>query len=183
MRPLPFKISICGKLELDVFRKKGVTHLLSLEDPHFPKETPRWFRGQHLQLLFHDVENHVDAALMEAQLPRAEDVSRVLEFGRECQEAARNRAVHLLVHCYAGISRSTAAAFAVLTQAWGPGSEKEALECVAHIRPEALPNVLIVQHADTFLRRDGAMVKALQPLREAFMRRVREWASKEEDNE
>lgn len=67
----------------------------------------------------------------------------------------------LLIHCHAGVSRSTAAAY-VLACAVRPLGEEAAL--AAHLRaicPEATPNALMVALADAALGRDGAMTAAI----------------------
>jgi len=67
----------------------------------------------------------------------------------------------LLIHCHAGVSRSTAAAY-VLACAVRPAGEEAAL--AAHLRracPEATPNALMVALADEALGRGGAMREAI----------------------
>jgi predicted protein tyrosine phosphatase len=67
----------------------------------------------------------------------------------------------LLIHCHAGVSRSTAAAY-VLACAVRPAGEEAAL--AAHLRavcPEATPNALMVALADEALGRGGAMRTAI----------------------
>jgi len=67
----------------------------------------------------------------------------------------------LLIHCHAGVSRSTAAAY-VLACAVRPAGEEAAL--AAHLRtacPEATPNALMVALADDALGRGGAMRAAI----------------------
>jgi predicted protein tyrosine phosphatase len=70
----------------------------------------------------------------------------------------------LLIHCFAGVSRSTAAAY-VLACAHRPAGEEAAL--AAFLRqacPEATPNALMVSLADDSLRRGGAMRRAIADL-------------------
>jgi predicted protein tyrosine phosphatase len=177
MNGMPYKISICGKQGVGNFFNQGVTHILSLEDPSVPKETPIWFSGTHQQLQFHDVESTRDAAAMMAIAPTLEHVSAILQFGKTCQRASETRPVHLLVHCYAGACRSTAAAYALICQAAGPGSASEALAHVLHLRPQAFPNYLVVKHADQLLQRGGEMLQALAPLRSQFKKIIDEWAA------
>jgi predicted protein tyrosine phosphatase len=66
----------------------------------------------------------------------------------------------MLVHCYAGISRSMAAAYTLLCDRAGAGHEfaiaRELRERAAH----AYPNPLIVRLADAALGRDGRMIEA-----------------------
>lgn len=71
---------------------------------------------------------------------------------------------YLLIHCAAGISRSTAAAFAILCKAMGPGREREALLEIRRIRNIAYPNRLMVAYADILLERDGAMLAAVEAI-------------------
>jgi predicted protein tyrosine phosphatase len=179
----PYILSICGKHEVDRFSLSNVTHLLSLEDPGTPKATPAWFSGRHVQLHLHDLDTRDEAAILRGTLPAKEHVREILRFGTTClTEAAGDAArVHLLVHCYAGISRSTAAAFALTAQAIGVEHAHDALEFVLKTRPEAFPNPLIVRHADQLLNAQGRLVAALQPLREQFSRALEEWTSREEN--
>ena len=66
----------------------------------------------------------------------------------------------LLIHCFAGVSRSTAAAY-VLACAKRPVGEEQALAAqLRSLCPEATPNALMVALADGILKRDGAMIRA-----------------------
>ena len=74
--------------------------------------------------------------------PIREDVERFLVFGREVSDTPE---AHLLVHCRAGLSRSTATAALILMQANPEWPASTALEVVAAIRPRAWPNLLILK--------------------------------------
>jgi predicted protein tyrosine phosphatase len=68
----------------------------------------------------------------------------------------------LLIHCYAGISRSTAAAF-IATAALYP--ERDEGELAAELRalsPSATPNPYLVRLADGLLGRNGWMTEAIK---------------------
>ena len=78
-------------------------------------------------------------------------------FGREVSETAE---AHLLVHCRAGVSRSTAAAALILMQANPEWPASAALDAVATIRPCALPNLLILEFGDAILGRNGEIAAA-----------------------
>lgn len=67
----------------------------------------------------------------------------------------------LLVHCWFGISRSPAAAFAILCQANPERSEREIALMLRRRMPSATPNRLMVAIADDILGRDGRMVAAI----------------------
>src|SRR3984893_2176490 len=101
----PFRLTICGIPELDEHCAAGVTHVLSILDPDTPDPPAFAAFAPHrrLALRFHDIIELIPDGLP----PSRDDVARLLAFGRELGEPAGN---HLLVHCHAGVSRSTAAA-------------------------------------------------------------------------
>lgn len=68
---------------------------------------------------------------------------------------------HLVIHCNAGISRSTAAAMAILSDLLEPGREGEALAAVLEIQRLAVPNLLVTKHADIVLERNGALMNVV----------------------
>ena len=175
MSRLPYRLSVCPKRLIDDYRKTSLTHLLSLEDPGTPKATPPWFNGSHQQFHFHDVESVREAEALNAVAPSEAHVASVLAFGDECLRVSRTARVHLLVHCFAGASRSTAACYALAARVLGRGHAAEALQIVLTLRPEAFPNSLIVRHADKLLGFDGELVSALKPLRKEFNQAVDDW--------
>lgn len=178
MQPLPYRLFICGKGEVNGFASFGVTHLLSLEDPGTPKGTPMWFRGIHEQLHFHDVESTSEAATTQSIPPCLAKVRAILDFGQRCLDSsAASPPVTVLVHCHAGVSRSPAAAFALARQALGEGKEREALGYVLTVRPYGVPNSLVVRHADALLGARGALLRALAPLKDSIRRELEEAAA------
>ena len=89
--------------------------------------------------------------------PTREDVEAILAL-------AKLPLSTLLLHCHAGISRSTAAAYALACQKAGPGQEEGLAKFLRGASPEATPNRLMVALADELLERDGAMVQAIAAL-------------------
>lgn len=67
----------------------------------------------------------------------------------------------LLIHCFAGVSRSTAAAYILACARRRPGEERVLAAQLRALSPEATPNPLMVFLADAILERDGAMVRAI----------------------
>ena len=126
--------------------------VLTIEDPG--QRNPLRFHvsphPEHLVLKFEDV----DFAEPTLALPREEHVAAALDFGR------RHRDGRVLVHCKAGIARSTALALAIIADRLGEGREKEAVSELLVVRPEAVPNLLILAMADELLARNGALVDA-----------------------
>ena len=69
----------------------------------------------------------------------------------------------LLIHCWAGISRSCAAAY-ILACDRNPGHEQEIAVDLRRRAPFATPNRLMVQLADDMLVRGGRMVDAIDAI-------------------
>ena len=67
----------------------------------------------------------------------------------------------MLVHCWAGISRSMAAAYTLLCDRAGPGFEFEIAREMRARAAHAYPNALMVKLADGALGREGRMVEAV----------------------
>lgn len=170
------RISVCGKSEIDKFATSNVSHIISIDNPGSPTNTPEWFRGIHWHVVFQDVESANEAKEFNAVAPTIQDVKQIIEFGEICLKTSKTQKVHLLVHCMAGASRSTAAAFAILCLINGKGSEPSCLKHLLAIRPDAFPNKLVVKYADQLLSRNGKMLEALRPLREEFTQAVDSWA-------
>jgi predicted protein tyrosine phosphatase len=134
----------------------GVSHVVTLLAPSTPHDAPAGIApGRHLKLFFHDIiqdmEGHVP--------PRARDAETLIRFLEEW-----DRANPMLIHCWAGISRSTAAAY-VATCLFRPSTDEEELAWdLRRASPSATPNRLIVTLADQALGRDGRMVKAVEKI-------------------
>jgi hypothetical protein len=75
----------------------------------------------------------------------------------------------LLIHCWAGISRSMASAYTILCDRMGPGREIEIARAMRRRAPHAAPNSLLVAHADVALGRGGRMLAALNSMGPARM--------------
>ena len=72
-----------------------------------------------------------------------------------------DRAAPLLIHCFAGVSRSTAAAF-ISACYLAPGrDENEIAQALRAASPTATPNARLVSVADAILGRSGRMTEAV----------------------
>lgn len=128
--------------------------VLSLGDPGERLPVGLDACARYLRREFHDVDREIP------WLPRyvpanEQDIAAILEFFAGMPDG------RVLVHCSAGISRSTAAAYIGLCQALGPGGERDALAAVIAARPQALPNRRIVRIADDLLGRGGEMTQVI----------------------
>jgi predicted protein tyrosine phosphatase len=116
--------------------------------------------ANHLKVSMDDIIEHMDGFVA----PTEVHVEQVLRFVR-----AWDRSAPLVVHCYAGISRSTASAFAA---ACALNPHRDEISIARQIRaasPIAQPNRLIVSLADKALGREGRMLRALEEMGPANM--------------
>jgi predicted protein tyrosine phosphatase len=156
VKPPPFSaLTICGLEELDYHSAQGVTHVLSILDPEWPEPDAFWAFDPHLRttLHFHDaIEPGPDIVL-----PQKTDIEAILAFGRDAGDYLR----HLLIHCHAGISRSTAAMAMILAQAFPREQEEAIVHRLMRIRPQAWPNSRMIELADELLGREGRLSAAI----------------------
>lgn len=75
-----------------------------------------------------------------------------------------DRKTPLVVHCFAGISRSSAAAFIAACVANPDMDEAELARRIRKASPTASPNPRLVALADKKLGRNGRMVKAIETI-------------------
>jgi predicted protein tyrosine phosphatase len=140
----------------DAIESHRPSHIVTLLSPEHMIETPPGFASDHhLKLGVNDV-SHPEAG---ENPPGRDHVDRLLAFSRSWDASQP-----LLIHCWAGISRSMASAYAVLCDRFGPGREVEIALAIRKRAGHANPNLLLVAHADAALGRDGRMVEALQAM-------------------
>jgi predicted protein tyrosine phosphatase len=106
----------------------------------------------HLTRLFHDIVEERPPYLP----PSIEDVRAIIAFARRW-----DRTAPLLVHCYAGISRSTAAAFIMACALYPDQNEQGLAQRLRAASPSATPNIRMITFADDILTREGRMVRAI----------------------
>ena len=154
----PFKITICGIEELAGHCNTNVSHTLSILDPEWPVPEAFGAYGEHtkLELRFHDVIDEYNADMI---APRQEHVAELLSFGRGLLNEPQADA-HLLIHCHAGVSRSTASMTLILAQALPDVTASRIFEEILRIRPQAWPNLRILELGDVQLNRRGDLVAA-----------------------
>lgn len=132
-----------------------VTCIISIGEPH--NDLPRGFENvaRRLRRTFAD---HVDGEYG----PTEDDVRSIIELA----ESLRSSAGKVLIHCEAGVSRSSAAALIMYAYWFGAGREREALERVLAQRPMARPNRLMVSLADQLLGRSGCLIEIVKSYEE-----------------
>ncbi len=175
----PFAITVCGIEELCDAAAPGsgraVSHVLSILDPGHPVPEAFGLYGEHvrLELRFHDIIEDRDGE----QRPGPEHVEAILAFGRTLHDEPQG-AASLLVHCHAGISRSTAALVLILAQAMPDAPAAQIVQLVHSIREKAWPNLRLIELGDAMLERSGSLVAATHALHRLQLERrphVREY--------
>ncbi|MGV1014547.1 MAG: tyrosine phosphatase family protein [Methyloceanibacter sp.] len=131
-----------------------VSHLVTLINGETPISTPPGVGpDRHLRLSMNDICEPRDGLVLPCQDHVADLVRFTLDWDRQAP---------LLIHCWAGISRSTAAAFISLC-ALNPDTDEHALaRTLRRASPTAFPNRLLVALADETLSRQGRMVAAVE---------------------
>src|SRR3974390_2699369 len=154
----PFMITVCGLEELAGHAERQVSHVLSILDPDQPEPEAFGTYGEHarLELKFHDIIEETPGF----QAPQPGHVAKIFEFGRDLLSDPENLR-HLLVHCHAGISRSTASMTLLLAQAQPDLPASDVLAQVLHIRNKAWPNLRILEIGERLLRREGEFSSAV----------------------
>ncbi len=170
-RSTPVRVTICGLEELGGHCVPGsgsdITHILSILDPGWPEPEPirRFEIGRRLKLHFHDVIEPIPGWIP----PERWDVELLLAFGRNLGGEAgegrgRSASSHLLIHCHAGVSRSTASAILLLAQQHPERTAHDIVGQVIRLRPQAWPNLRIVEIGDALLGREGELVASVSML-------------------
>jgi predicted protein tyrosine phosphatase len=147
-------IHVCSLALLpDIVQATRASHVITvMADVRQVRRPPSIAVDNHLVISMDDIIEPADGFVA----PQRDHVEQVLDFGRRW-----DRTAPLVIHCYAGISRSTASAFAI---ACALNPEREEADIARRIRkdsPTAHPNRLIVRHADDLLGRKGRMLAAL----------------------
>jgi predicted protein tyrosine phosphatase len=150
-------IHVCSLADLPTTVKAtGARHVLTVMGNVGNVVRPSSVREEnHLMISMDDINEPADGFVAPSQA----HIAQALAFVRKW-----DRAAPLVIHCYAGISRSTASAFMA---ACALNPHREEISIARQIRaasPSAYPNRLIVTLADQALGREGRMIRALDQI-------------------
>lgn len=131
-----------------------VSHLITLINGEILIDTPPSIgEGRHLRLSMNDISEPQDGLVV----PSENHVADLIRFALAWDQQAP-----LLIHCWAGISRSTAGAFISLC-ALNPNADEHTLaRALRRASPTAYPNRRLVALADNVLGRAGRMTAAVE---------------------
>lgn len=162
------RLAVCGLVELPAYIGGRASHVISLIDPRL--EFDRVKCDGHLILRMHDI----DEDLPGHSAPTASDAGAILSFVAELDE--REAGFSLVVHCHAGVSRSSATALAAMLALDERLDPDAALADLARHRPQIWPNALLTGHFDRALGLDGRLIDAVARYRrDAFAREFGGW--------
>jgi predicted protein tyrosine phosphatase len=150
-------IHVCSLARLhETVEETGALHVVTLLKDTDRVERPRAIvEANHLILGMDDIAEPMDGYI----LPCDEHVARLITF-----VAAWERAKPMVVHCYAGISRSTAGAFVAACALNPRRDEMTIAQEIRRASATATPNPRIVAIADRLLARDGRMIAAIESI-------------------
>lgn len=150
-------VHVCALRHIpEVLEQTGARHLVSAINTDLVPPTPAGLAlERHLKLDMHDIVEPCEGA----NAPGEEHVGQLVEFVR-----AWDREAPLLIHCYAGLSRSTAAAFITLCALNPDAPELSIAQALRRASDTAVPNRRFVTLADSYLGRGGRMLTALDSM-------------------
>jgi predicted protein tyrosine phosphatase len=150
-------IHVCSLSRLHrTVEETGARHVVTLlRDLHLVTRPGSVDEDKHLLLGMDDIPEPADGYVA----PCEEHVQRLITFARDW-----DRATPLVVHCYAGISRSTAGAFVTACALNPARTELQIAQELRRLSHTASPNRRIVSIADVLLGRNGRMVNAIETI-------------------
>jgi len=155
-------IHVCSLARLhETVEDTGARHVVSLIGDEASVLRPQGVAPtNHLWLRFHDICAPLDGYIV----PDQRHVAELLQFVRDW-----DRKAPLVVHCFAGISRSTASAYVSVCALNPHRDEHRIAQMLRSASPTATPNLRIVALADELLGRRGRMVAAIEAIGRGLM--------------
>jgi predicted protein tyrosine phosphatase len=150
-------IHVCSLARLhDTVEETGARHIVTLINDETLVVRPECVSAEnHLFLGMHDILAEMDGF----RAPAKAHVQELIDFVQRW-----DRSAPLVVHCYAGISRSTAAAFLIACALNPQRDERAIAQALREASATAIPNTRLVSLADEVLGRQGRMVAAIESI-------------------
>ena len=153
----PAKIIVCALDNMEnIVNEVSASHLVSLINHQMMPDTPSLLEQEnHLKLPMNDIEGPVTGSVS----PSLRHIEKLVSFIRKWDQTQP-----MVIHCWAGISRSTAAAFISLCVLNPDLPEPAIARHLRQISPTATPNKLLISCADQHLGRSGRMMSAIEAI-------------------
>ena len=160
-------IHVCALSKVDEnLERTGATHLMSLIGHKIEFTRPTRIKLQnYLRVKVSDIVPQDDGSRTPEHqrdghiLTKHTHVNDIINFVQ-----GWDRQAPILIHCYAGVSRSTAAAYIAMLVLKPELSEMDLAQKLRKLSPTATPNPHIIALADGVLGREGRMVTAIQSI-------------------
>ncbi|MDR3407100.1 MAG: protein tyrosine phosphatase [Methylovirgula sp.] len=151
------RIHVCSLFQIaDVTEATGARSLITLINQGVYVDRPAAIAPErHLQVAISDVCEDMEGHI----LADGGHVQTLIDFVR-----AWDRAEPLVIHCFAGVSRSTAGAYIAVCALNPQANENEIAQRLRRASPTATPNAHLVTLADRALGRDGRMIAAIKEI-------------------
>lgn len=141
----------------ETVEKAEAERMITLINAGTPVPRPaRISEANHLFVSVNDIWEPQDGMT----LPGEAHVRTILDFANDWANDG-DRKKPLVVHCFAGISRSTATAYTIAAALAPKRDEVELAQTLRRLSPSATPNPKIIALADAVLGRNGRMVRAI----------------------
>lgn len=150
-------IHVCplSKLEQTV-RDTGAQTLVTLIDRAVPVLRPLAIEPRrHLFVAISDIAERLEGHVLAQDAHVGDFLAFVQSWDRRAP---------MVIHCYAGVSRSTAAAFIAACALEPEIAEDHFAQTIRAASPTATPNSRLVALADARLRREGRMIAAVRAI-------------------
>jgi predicted protein tyrosine phosphatase len=150
------EIEICSREEAGAIlcspsQRRDIVLLVSIGEAHDPAPAGYTNVAARMRFTFPDTTDEVVG-------PTVDDVRRLIRTAQSLAE----RSGRVVIHCQAGISRSTAAAVIFYAVLLGSGREEEAMARVLAAREFASPNRRMIALADELLELEGRLIAAVE---------------------
>lgn len=134
----------------------GASHVVTLINERTVVQRPASILAdRHLFIGVSDIVEPLEGHIT----PAHDHVARLMTFMR-----GWDRASPIVIHCWAGISRSTAAAYISVCMLNPERDEREVAFALRAASPSATPNARLVAIADEIMGRDGRMSRAVSAI-------------------
>jgi predicted protein tyrosine phosphatase len=150
-------IQVCSLAKLHpTVLAENASHVLTLINQGTPVTRPPSIQPErHRYIAMSDIIEPLDGHIVPAEA----HVADLLAFVR-----GWDRARPMVVHCYAGVSRSTAAALITAATLNPDRAEREIAAVIRERSPTATPNLRLVAVADRILERGGRLLAAAEAI-------------------
>ena len=140
-----FPIEICSLEAVREIEISSYDGIITIEDSRI--EDPFRIESEHTKQLVLCMDD-ISVPLDDFIEPQEKHILQALSFADRIGDGS------LLIHCHAGISRSSAVALAIIAKKLGEGKEKDSVKILEKINPHSRPNKSIVWMTDEILLRN-----------------------------